>query len=351
VSAIGKRLGGRPKPYPRRIAPLPTVTLTPVAYFSPKYFLENLAVRVDGSVLITAVLQKELWWVPPAPGHAVVQPVLVHTFEHPVTGIAEVAPDVFVISVTEAYTTGESHLVRIDFTDWIPGTPVSPEVIYTFDHRARGLNGSCLLGHNVMAIADCFAGLIWRVDLTEDARNATARLWLCDDTMAPDPDSDVPPPPQPGINGVRYSPHTGYLYYTSTAQQVFMRVPVDGATLDPAGPAQFVAALDNADDFCIDEDTGFAYITRHRANTIDRVALAPRHGSETRHIAGDPFNDTLVGPSSAAWGRGPGDHGRIAYVTTDGGTTAPPDRITRPATLLRIELTYNAQPASAADAS
>jgi hypothetical protein len=317
---------------------LPTVTLTPVAFFPQKYFPENLAVRADESILITAILQKELWWVPPAKPGAVVQPFLVHTFDHPVTGIAEVAPDVFIVSLTEAYTTHESHLVRIDFTGWTSGTPVSPEVIFTFDDRVRGLNGSCVLGPHVLAIADCFAGLIWRVDLADDARGATARVWVSDDTMADDPDSGVPPPPQPGVNGVRYGAKTGYLYYTSTAQKVFMRIPVDPTTLDPAGPPQFVAAIDNADDFCLDEEAGFAYVTRHRANTIDRVPLARRHGSEVRHIAGDPFDETLVGPSSAAWGRGPGDHGRVAYVTTDGGTTAPPDGITRQAALLRVHL-------------
>jgi hypothetical protein len=322
------------------IAPLPTVTLNPVAFFPKKYFLENLAVRSDESILITAVLQKELWWVPRAQPGAVVEPVLVHTFAHPVTGIAEVAPDVFLISLTEAYTTHESHLVRVDFNGWEPGSPVSPDVIYTFDERVRGLNGSCLLGPNVLAIADCFAGLIWRIDLGADARSATARVWLSDDTMADDPDSGVPPPPQPGVNGVRYGTQAGYLYYTSTAQKVFMRVPVDSPTLDPAGPAQFVAAIDNADDFCLDEEAGFAYVTRHRVNTIDRVPLAPRHGSEVRHIAGDPFDETLVGPSSAAWGRGSRDHGRVAYVTTDGGTTAPPDGIVRPAALLRVQLDY-----------
>jgi len=56
-------------------------------------------------------------------------------------------------------------------------------------------------------------------------------------------------------------------------------------------------------------------------------------------VAGEPFDEQLVGPSSAAWGRQPGDYGRVAYVTTDGGLIAPPtDDIVRPARLLRAEL-------------
>jgi hypothetical protein len=320
------------------ITPVPAVALTPVAYFPEKYFLENLAVRADGSVLITAVLQQELWCVVHPELGAEVPPVLVHTFEHPVTGIVEVDPDVFIVSMTEGYTSHESHLARIDLTDWTPGQPATPEIVFTFDDRVRALNGSCLLGPGVMLAADCFAGFIWRIDLGPGARGATARIWLAHDTMAYDPDSEVAPPPQPGVNGVHYGPKTGYLYYTSTAQRVFMRVPVDPATLDPAGDAEFVAAIDNADDFCIDEAAGFAYVTRHRANTFDRLPLQPRHGSEVRHLVGDPFNDALVGPSSAAWSRGPGDHGRVAYLITDGGTTAPPDGVVRNAALLRVAL-------------
>jgi hypothetical protein len=124
-----------------------------------------------------------------------------------------------------------------------------------------------------------------------------------------------------------------------------MRVAGDQTTLEPAAHPEFVAAIDNADDFCVDESAGFAYVTRHRANTFDRVPLQPRHGSEVRHLAGDPFNNALVGPSSAAWSRGPGDHGRVAYLTTDGGTTAPPDGIVRNAALLRVVL--QTQPADA----
>jgi hypothetical protein len=318
--------------------PVPAVTLTPVAYFPEKYFLENLAIRADGSVLITAVLQKELWCVPGPEPHADVHPVLLHTFEHMVSGIAEVEPDLFVVCVSDAYESHESHLVRIDLNDWTPGDPVPTETIYTFDERAGGLNGSCLIGPHVLLVADSFAGLIWRVDLGPDAKSATARVWLAHDTMAMDPDSGVPWPPQPGINGVRFGAQSGYLFYTSTAQKVFMRVAVDPETLEPAGTAEFIAAIDNGDDFCLDENAGFAYVTRHRANTVDRVPLAPRRGSEVRHIAGDPLNEVLVGPSSAAWRRGPDDRGRVAYVTIDGGTTAPPDGIVRKAALLRLEL-------------
>jgi hypothetical protein len=328
------------------MAPIPAVTLTPVAYFPEKYFLENLAVRADGSILITALLQRELWFVPGPDPRTLTDPVLVHTFDHPVTGIVEVGPDVFIISLTEGYTTHEAQLTRIDLTGWAPGDPVSPEVIFTFDDRVRALNGSCLLGPGVLAVADCFAGLIWRVDLADGAHRATAQVWLADDTMAFDPDSEVAPPPQPGVNGIRYGSRTGYLYYTSTAQQVFMRVPVDPVTRAATGGPQFVAAVDNADDFCLDERAGFAYVARHRANTLTRVPLAPRHGSEVRPIAGDPFDSALAGPSSAAWGRQPGDVGRVAYVTTDGGTTAPPEGIVRRASVLRAELHPQAQTAN-----
>ena len=329
------------------IAPIPAVALTPVAYFPKGYFLENLAVRADGSVLVSSLLNKELWCVPGPDPSLDVEPVVVHTFANIVMGMVETEPDIFIVSLSDGYTTHESHLVRIDLNGWVPGNPVSPEIIYTFDYRVRALNGSCLLGPGVMLIADCFAGLIWRIDLDGGAHHARARIWIQHPTMGMDLDSEVAPPPQPGINGIHYGPRTGYVYYTSTAQQVFMRIPVDPDTLEPAGGPEFVAAIDKTDDFCIDEVAGFAYVTRHRGNTIDRVPLAPGHGSEVRHIAGDPFDERLVGPSSAAWGRGPADPGRVAYVTVDGGRTAPPpDGIVRDAALLRVEL----QPAATGEA-
>jgi hypothetical protein len=321
------------------MAPVPSVALTPVAYFPTGYFLENLAVRSDGSVLVTTVQHKELWCVRGPEPRADVPPVLVATFGGYTMGVVEAEPDVFIVGLSDPEWTRESHLARVDLNGWTPGEPVKPDLILTFDNQARWLNGACMLGPGVLLEADCYAGLIWRVDLGEGAHSASARVWLSHDTMAFDPDNVVQkPPPQPGVNGVRYGSRAGYLYYTSTAQQVFMRVPVDQTTLEPAGPPEFVAAIDMHDDFCLDEDAGFAYISRHRPNSIERVPLTPTHGMEVVRIADNPTDRVMVGPTSLAWRNQPGEYGRVFYVLTDGGTVNSPDGILREAAMLRGEL-------------
>jgi hypothetical protein len=188
--------------------------------------------------------------------------------------------------------------------------------------------------------------LIWRVDLAEDGLTATASVWLQHHTMAPDPDNRLTSPmgPQPGINGIRYAARTNVVYYTCSAQRLFMRVAVDPATHMPMGEPDVVAADIANDDFCLDENAGVAYVTTHIDNTIVRVPIEPGADGATRNVvAGDPFTEQLVGPSSAAWARGPADYGRIAYVTTDGGHAAieygraGTDGIIRPARVVRAQ--------------
>ena len=53
--------------------------LTTVAVFPEDSFLENLAVRADDSILVTEILQKQLWYVPPVTGAVPAEPVPVHT--------------------------------------------------------------------------------------------------------------------------------------------------------------------------------------------------------------------------------------------------------------------------------
>jgi hypothetical protein len=115
---------------------------------------------------------------------------------------------------------------------------------------------------------------------------------------------------------------------------------VDPGTHDAVGSPEIIATgFRAADDFCVDEKTGVAYIGTHITNTIQRVSLTPTTSAARDVVAGEPFTDQLIGHSSLVWARGATEHGRVAYVTTDGGYLVPaPDGIKRPAALLRFTI-------------
>lgn len=308
-------------------------SLTEIASFAPGHFLENLAVRKNGSILVTVAFHRELWCISPRPDGAA-KPVRLHSFDLAAMGIVEAEPDIFYVSATSV---SRGCLYRFDLRDWAPGRAVEPTLAVNLPSSVGMLNGSSLLAPGVMVLADSFASKIWRVDLTSDGRSGTVREWLSHDSMAHHPRG--PMPDQPGVNGVRYASKTRHLYYTSTAQQLLMRVPVDPRTLAPVGEPERVAHGMMWDDFCIDEDNGFAYVTTHRQNSIERISLVPATYGDRRSVAGVPFTEQLLGPTSMAWSRNPGDYGRVAYVTTDGGIKAPmPDRVLRPSKVLRMQL-------------
>lgn len=317
-------------------SPTAQVRLTPVATFPKNYFLENLAVRSDNSILVTVLNHKELWYVPPSLDGREVEPLLLFTFPQLVLGIVEVEENVFYISASEIYSWSDSYLYRLDLKGWTPGKEVQPEPILHFPEPARGLNGSCLVAPGIILLADCFAGLIWRVDLNPHQAKPKASVWLRHDSMSYFPGQMKPE--QPGVNGVQYSPKTGHLYYTNTAKQLLMRVKVEPHTFDPVGEPEVVGRGQMFDDFCIDQDASFAYLTTHRQNTIDRLSLEPSKNDGARiRIAGDPFALTLIGPSSIRWGKGSGEYGRVAFITTDGGIASPPETGPQPAKLIKIE--------------
>jgi hypothetical protein len=308
--------------------------LSVVAEFPPGYFLENLKVRPDGSILVTVLNQKELWYIPaPRPGVAV-RPMLIHTFDQDPMDLAETEPDVFYLDTSNLTTDHRSSLERVDLRHWKPGTPVPVQRVLNFPAGVLALNGSALLSQRVILVADSGAGLIWRVDLSADGMNGTAHVWLKDPSMNLNPKLHFAWT-QPGVNGLNYDAKTGYLYYTATAYQLFMRVKVDPATLNPVGSPQRVASGWMWDDFGIDQNANVAYATTHRQNTITRIPLDPGRGQQTQIVAGDPLDYRLLGPSSVAWAPTRQDYGHIAYISTDGGHTAPPpDGIVRPAKVL-----------------
>jgi AhpD family alkylhydroperoxidase len=277
------------------LRPATPATVTPIAEFPVGTFLENLIARHDDSLLVSSLRPPALWYVPPG-GDTVSPPQRLHAFGQMVMGLVELEPDIFLIATTNGYTTHESALNRLDLRGWKPGDPVTIEPIVQFPKGARALNGCALISERVLVVADSAAGRLWRVDLHSDGKTSIS-IWLEHPDMTLHPGEMKPE--QPGINGVRFAARSGYLYYTSSV----------------------------------------AYVTTHRQNTIDRVGLVPGANAGRRvTVAGSPFDRNLLGPSSVVLSRTATGANRVAFVTSDGGTTAPPaDGILRPARVLRVE--------------
>jgi len=315
-------------------------TITTIANFPEHYMLENLVVRSDGSILVVASPQRQVWYVPTPQGDLPVEPLLLHTFpdKHLAQCLVEAEPDVFYVA-----TYGVPTLWRFDLRAWKPGDPVQPIKVFDFEPKA-GPNGGGLIAPGVMVFSDCVLGLIWRVDLSTDGMTATAAVWSQHPTMAagggkpPVKFSDSMSVPFPGINGLRVGPKTRFVYYSTSSQEVFMKVPYDPTTSAATGEAEFVANVPACDDLCLDENSGFAYVTEHPKHTIERVPLT-KDAPGREAVVGQPFNDKIIGPTSTEWGRSPGDYGHVFYATTDGGTVQlAPDGVLRPARLMRVEL-------------
>jgi hypothetical protein len=94
-----------------------------------------------------------------------------------------------------------------------------------------------------------------------------------------------------------------------------MRVKVNDETPDTIGEPEHVSAGRMADDFCIDENAGVAYLTTHRENTLIACRWIRRRNSYRFIVAGNPLNDELIGLSSAARGTLPREYGKVAYTS------------------------------------
>ena len=316
---------------------LPQARLTLAAEFPKKSFLENLAIRSDNSILVSKMIEHELWYVPPVGGALPVQPTCIHTYEQPTLAIIETDPDIFYLATSNLYTTHESYLQRLDLRGWQPGHLVKTQTVLALPGECQSLNGGCLIAPDVLLLADCFGGMIWRVDLPKDGSKAAARIWLKHASMDSDPNG--PDWTQPGVNGLKFHAEQRRLYYTSTVKQLFMRVDVDPSTHEAVGEPEFVSGGRMADDFIFDLAANVAYLTTHRQNTIDRVPLDPalNRGFTRNSVASHSSQKLLIGPSAGAWGRGPGEGGHVAYFLTDGGTKSPPKEGPQTAKVLRVE--------------
>ncbi|KIM76937.1 hypothetical protein PILCRDRAFT_825950 [Piloderma croceum F 1598] len=309
----------------RTTSPPPTTQI--VYQFPNETWLENIAIRQTGQLLVTVLSAPELWQVtldPKSSQHALnantSKPLASATLVHRIPdvtgllGIVEMQPDMFYVVAgnysydTYTSTSGSYSIWKINMR-----RPSSPAVASKLTDIPEGvaLNGMAALNMSpgLLVVADAGAGVVYTVNVDTGNYSKT----IDDPTMKPNSSFAV------GINGMKIRDE--YLYYTSTAQKLFSRIPIDTTSGTPTGPAEIIATNVFGDDFSLDQ-AGDAYVAENLWDVVAKVTS----GGEVSVVAGSLHSTLVAGATSTAFERTSGD-GSVLYVTTSGGI----------GTLVRIE--------------
>lgn len=288
-----------------------------VYQFPNETWIENIAVRPNGNLLVTLIFEPELWKIDPGTGTG----QLVHRFNSvtSVFGIAEASPDIFAVAVgnwsyTSQVQAGTWSIWTLDLNS--DSIEVSKVTDLPQAHYLEGMT-ACLTAPGTILSADSARGLIYSVDTTTGDYSTV----ISNPYLKPNRTAIVPL----GVNGIHTyidSSSQQWLYFSNTFAQPFLgRIPLT-ATCEAAGDVQEILGYApgdvEADDFALDAD-GNAYVTTNSANSILKVS---GDGSVMKVVGGQ--NETVVaGADAAAFGRTRWDS-NILYVTTTGGIVVPP---------------------------
>ncbi|KAM3507037.1 hypothetical protein MY11210_007304 [Beauveria gryllotalpidicola] len=239
-------------------------------------WVENMAMRPNGNILITTFDQARIYELDPTDAHP---PRLVATLPDAdvAIGIAETSPNVF--AVEAGYLNRTSHRLdgsgRIDTLDFARldchGRPTVQTVAALPQAQlANGMAALPMHSHLVLS-ADSIAGTIYRTD-TSTGRVDVA---IQDPTLAP---RDNPDPflKLLGVNGLQTT-RDGYLYVTSTSAQFLGRYKID-AYGNPLSELEILVTYDaprSPDDFAVARD-GAVF----GAVPLDSISKATPNGSD-----------------------------------------------------------------------
>ena len=287
---------------------------TRLVYQFPNHtWVENLAVRPNGSLLLTIATSPDLYLINPLNSDP--KPHLIHHFSSSLwlSGITETDPNTYYVVGANATiqtpppTPGSNLIYRVHF----PQNFSSPEIsVAAAVKNAIWLNGLITLNPTTLLASDSTLGAVWAIDIT----TGVSRIVIRDSLMAP-----APAFPLVGVNGIRlFSNHT--LYFANSAQALLATIPInlDGTA---AGPAKKIASAPKGffDDFALNR-YGDAFLATQAG---DSIAEVKRDGT-TEIIAGVVNTTEIAEPTSAQFGRTKDDRD-VLYVTTAGGLRFPID--------------------------
>ncbi|KAH7102025.1 hypothetical protein BKA62DRAFT_701171 [Auriculariales sp. MPI-PUGE-AT-0066] len=240
-------------------------------------FLENIATRSNGNLLLTTLSYPRVYTVNPSQS---LQPTILATFDSPVAN-----------SLSDIATKSGTNTTI--WTMDLRGTRPTVRQVVQLPAGTMG-NGLTTLTTAVnpgtVLVADTTLGQVWSVNVV----SGVAKVVIKDDNMAPVA-GGIPL----GINGLRLQ--GSYLYFINSSKLFAARIPIhrDGTA---SGAVEVLA-------------TGRLWIASH----VDAVDVVSSGGSQIVAVTGLNVSATDGGPTSCAFGRGNSLQEQILYVTTGGG--------------------------------
>ncbi|EKV16467.1 hypothetical protein PDIG_20600 [Penicillium digitatum PHI26] len=240
-------------------------------------WFENLAVRSNGNLLATRIDSPELWSIVPSNnsssqlGHG----SLLLTFPNAMStlGITEIDHDVFAVIAGNVSlpsivsTTGSFAVWTVNLNSATPEAKVLASL-----PGGQFLDGMTKFGDDLLLISDAHKGTIWRLNIT----TGESSVAMSGAAMLPAAGQAI----RIGVNGLKVLKN--YVYYTSTTQEIFARIPVD-ENATAVGPMELITSGFSFDDFILTAN-GTAYLSANTQNEVIQISPEGR----VRLLAAEP---------------------------------------------------------------
>lgn len=256
--------------------------------------LENIAVRPNGQLLVTKMNSPNLYAVDPVA--KTVSTAVTVSGAAGMSGIGEIAPDVFVVIGGSPQGTA---VHKIDFTG---GTPQATLIKKIPD--AKNMNGLAVFNNDTVLLADAGKGNVIKLTVS----TGDSSVAISDPTMAPSGPIGF------GIDGMKYDSATGTVWYTNIFKNSFHKVSVDTA-VKPTGAVSTLWTNLMGDDLCFGNNGRLYITTNSGANQV--VEFDPAGSASTKPVVVAKLN----APTACAAGRGEKDK-NVVYVTNGQGVYA-----------------------------
>lgn len=319
---------------PLALATCPSLPAHTIFQFNQtQTWLENIAVRPNGDLLLTLLSPTASLYTLKNPASTHPEFSLLHTFPNAtgLLGITETRPDVFSLLSTQLSDTlstvpGSSAVWEVSFANNnnnsndvfnAPRKIVSlPDVIVP--------NGIASIPNSAtILIGDSLGGTVTRC--------ATADTASCEVVLGQHNETTLAPVSSIGVNGLKY--REGYLYWSNSDLVSLFRIPATAAGYPVAHAEVEKLGRVNAsfvDDFAEDA-AGTFWVATGPDNTIATV----RRDGVSEVVVGSKGEFTVAGSTAAAFGRTARD-ANMLYVVTNGAVKGPVDGRTEPAKVVVV---------------